>query len=263
MLIWFILLIVALWFISKITAKSMDKKLKEEAERQKKEALQLALQKKTDEFNAVWRQKMAETQAKTAQQNKLPTKVGSHPLQYQYIFSFDLLPGTKLPDVTDEISVSAQDSKIILSANGSAFGEILNPRKAEMVQDFQRCNYPVLTILEGVGQHVKMGFYRDRRTGNEWREQVVIPLVPYMTARSQKALLEADPDEELCWGDYSPNYEAQDVRVGEIKIGRLPDEIIKRNPYLIYLERVETYETQKSGTVYIPYVRLYFSHQNT
>lgn len=46
MTVWIVLLIFGVWFIGKMTAKSMDMKLKEEEERKKKEALQRELERK-------------------------------------------------------------------------------------------------------------------------------------------------------------------------------------------------------------------------
>ena len=208
-------------------------------------------------------QRIQAEQANPPASPSLPVKIGTHALQYQYTFAFDLLPDATRPDPSEEITVSADSMKIYLAKGDAVFGEILDPRKAEMVRDFQRCSRPVLAVVESDGLHVRMGFYRDKRIGNEWREQVVIPLMPYTDAQAQAALSSADPDEELSWGDYSASYDPQDVRIGEIKIGRLPDEMAKRYPYLIYLERIEKDEDRKFGTVYIPYVRLYFDHPNT
>ncbi len=194
---------------------------------------------------------------------KYPSSIDGHPLQYHYELDIEPVDGVNiikdiLVDCEKIADVSLADGKICLSLNGFAFGYLNDEKKAKMVSDFQKKDFPVNAIIRKDGVHASLRFYRDRRVGAERREQEVVELTAYKGKARQEEIELLSPGDELTIEEEN----GQAFVYSSETIGKLPAKIAKRyaddNLYGVWVEDIKEEETGDGDIIYVPYVRIYW-----
>lgn len=198
---------------------------------------------------------------------KFPLKKDGHPIQYAYALHVDPAPGVDLIGdiIRDEekfVIPSPTKDEIVLSYEDTLIGTIRSTEKAAMLSDWIKKGLPYDAILRADGKTVNLRFYKDKRTGNEYREQTVVALVGYKSQTKQDAISFLETGDEL---DLEENYareDAVDVLCDGIeKIGSLPKKVAQRvieeGAYAAFYEKGEEQETD-NGDIIKPYIRIYW-----
>lgn len=198
---------------------------------------------------------------------KLPTKKDGHPIQYAYVLDIDPADGVDLfddiiQDTEKFVIPSPAGNEIILIYEDKLIGKISNPEKAKMLSDWIKKGFPYDAILRADGKTINLRFYRDKRTGNEYREQTVIAWTSYKSQAKQDALSFLEPGDAL---DLEENYGREDavdvLYDGLEKIGSLPKKIAHRvleeGAYGAFYEKSESQDTD-DGEIIKPYIRIYW-----
>ena len=213
---------------------------------------------------------MADIKAEISEETKikkypLPSKIDGHPIQYAYIKDFEPQNGI---DVTKDIldgeerivEIHSSNENIELFWNGKIFGIIHDPQKAEMVSDWQRKGLPCHAILLSNGKQVNLRFYRDKRIGNEFREQTIVALSDYKSAAKQEVIEFLENGDELHLVENCDKDDAVDVipRYDLDKIGSLPKEIavkyLQEGAFGAFYERGD----ENDDGVIKPYIRIFW-----
>ncbi len=193
----------------------------------------------------------------------------NQPLKYAY--DFDVVPAPGIDVIKDILGTAEKyvkpvpaGNEIVLRYDGRVFGKILDHKKAEMLADWIRGGFPFEAILRTNGK-VNLRFYKDKRKGNEFREQTVTALTAFKSESRQTIIGFLEPGEEL---EPSENFERQDtvdiLYMGIDKIGSLPKKLAQRyineGAYGVFYEKGEdTEDVDKYGDPVIrPYVRIYW-----
>ena len=198
---------------------------------------------------------------------KFPTKKNGHPIQYAYAFDITPAPGIDIiNDIIDDsekfLIPEPMGDEISLTYNGVIVGSIKNPEKAVMLNDWIKKGFPYDAILRADGKTVNLRFYRDKRIGNEYREQTVVAITGYKSGSKQDSISFLEPGDEVDLGENYEREDTVDVLIDGIdKIGALPKKIatrvIEEGAYAAFYEKGEAQETD-DGTIIKPYIRIYW-----
>lgn len=199
------------------------------------------------------------------------SKIGTHPLKYLY--DRELIPADGVDIINDVlideekiVDVKADGDRIALVYGGKTVGYVDDPSKAQMVSDFAEKGFPVQAVIRPSGKDVTLRFFKDGRVGQEWREQSVFKLTGYKSNSCQEAMEgmedgdELEVEEETDDDGENSKYIVKN-RLDE-KIGKLPAAAEKKceekDPYGVWLEKIEETHTDGGDWVYVPYVRIYW-----
>ena len=194
---------------------------------------------------------------------KFPKRVDGHLIQYAYGMNFTPLEGV---DVTRDIlngeerlvEVVSNGSIIDLYFNERKFGYIQDQSKAQMVFDWKYKGFPCHAILLSSDNKVNLRFYRDKRIGNETREQTIVALISYKSVRKQEIIEFLENGDELIFEENYDKEDAVDIIAECDKIGSLPKKIAVR-----YLQDgafgafYEHGEENDEGII-TPYIRIFW-----
>lgn len=209
---------------------------------------------------------MVDIQAENAiKKYRFPEKVDGHPLQYEYERSFIPEAGVNIvADILDGeerlIDARPTEKTIELSLDGKVFGIIHDDKKAEMLSDWNRKGFPCQVVLLDTGASVNIRFYRDKRIGNEFREQTVVRLTKYKDDYAQQVIELLDPGDELKLEEISDDDDNDIVEVlsSDEYIGQLPAKATARyleeGAYGAFFEKGQ----ENDDGIIIPYVRIYW-----
>lgn len=192
------------------------------------------------------------------QQKQLSQMLQGNPLRYSYLLDVIPAAGTDIgavwQGVDKYVELIPEGDNISVLLAGFLFGHINKPDKAKMLSDWKRKDLPYQAILASAGS-VRLGFYKDERRGQEWREQTVCKLTRYKKVDSQDALAymyagqicDAEDDDGTVW-----------VSDGVENIGALPAAFVDRfndeDCYGVFIEKIE----EDSDGNFVPYVRIYW-----
>lgn len=195
-----------------------------------------------------------------------PGQKDGHPLQYSYNRPFTKIPGIDiradvLVDREREVDVQANGDLIELVFNGKVIGTISDSSKAQMVSDWKRKGFPCSAIVLRSCVEVVLRFYRDKRIGNEQRQQDVFALTAYKSSSKQDTILCLSPGDEL---DLEEDWEHEDsvivLGIGE-PIGKLPKKYatkyLNEGAYCVYFEKYEEVDDEYNYIVK-PFIRIYW-----
>ncbi len=194
----------------------------------------------------------------------IPSQKNGAPLAYKYSVDFLLTNRDALEkNVTNNewmLEPKEIDGKIHLFSNDSDIGIL--KQKEDMLFDWIRRNDPYLLCIESVKSDSDTGkaflvFYRDKRKGNEWREQTVVALTAFKSQYKQELIMFLSEGEELqIEEDFDDHVIVSSA--GE-EIGRLPAKYAKRylqdGVYAVFFETSEETDDFKEK----PYVRIYWN----
>lgn len=157
--------------------------------------------------------------------------------------------------------------------------------RADMVKDWLKRNDPIAVYLQRLAANedgtvvvstVFLAFYRDRRKGQEWREQTVVALLNYKSKeRQENMMFMREGDEVTLEEDYdvvfslNGNYEEDESKEGlvyynDAPIGKLPAKYVRKlkeqTPYGAFIETLEDEEKPNAMFEYYtkPYIRIYW-----
>lgn len=198
---------------------------------------------------------------------RLPERIDGAPLVYQYP---DVMTKLLNEDILYEAADKGQwefdvqkvgdDYHLFILDTDAAI--LRDKRREEMLDDWIRRDDPYKALLNKLTADgtltIFLAFYRDRRKGQEYREQSVVTLTGYKSEEVQDILLgygEGDPLEL----EESDEKEGRiDVVKDGFRLGSLPAKIAKRcedaDPYVF----VESVELDDDGKYYVPTVRIYW-----
>ena len=195
-----------------------------------------------------------------------PGQKDGHPLQYSYNRPFTKIPGIDiradvLVDREREVDVQANGDLIELVFNGKVIGTISDSSKAQMVSDWKRKGFPCSAIVLRSCVEVVLRFYRDKRIGNEHRQQNVFALTAYKSDDKQDTILCLSPSDEL---DLEEDWDHEDsvivLGIGE-PIGKLPKKYatkyLNEGAYCVYFEKYEEVDDEYNYIVK-PFIRIYW-----
>ena len=195
-----------------------------------------------------------------------PGQKDGHPLQYSYNRPFTKIPGIDiradvLVDREREVDVQANGDLIELVFNGKVIGTISDSSKAQMVSDWKRKGFPCSAIVLRSCVEVVLRFYRDKRIGNEHRQQNVFALTAYKSDDKQDTILCLSPGDEL---DLEEDWDHEDsvivLGIGE-PIGKLPKKYatkyLNEGAYCVYFEKYEEVDDEYNYIVK-PFIRIYW-----
>ena len=213
---------------------------------------------------------MADIKSKISDEAKikkypLPSRIDGHPIQYAYIENIDPQTGIDITqDILDGeervVEIHSSSENIELLWNGKVFGIIHDPKKAEMVSDWQRKGLPCHAVLLSNGDQVNLRFYRDKRIGNEFREQTIVALSSYKSAAKQEVIEFLENGDELQLEENYDKDDAVDVipRHDLDKIGSLPKNIaakyLQEGAFGAFYERGD----EDDDGIIKPYIRIFW-----
>lgn len=195
----------------------------------------------------------------------VPQRAGEAPLQYQY--RLRLTPESGI-DVASailkgeerivQVGYDEDDKAVLLAEDDKIFGRIRDEKKMEMVRDFMKRGDPVGAVLREDAATVDLLFFRDRRKGQEWREQTVVKLTGCKSKACQEWITLLTPGDEV-------EVEEDDEHEGRVNvsqcgnlIGRLPAAAAKRwleeEGVLTVVESVD----MDDNADYYPSIRIYW-----
>lgn len=132
--------------------------------------------------------------------------------------------------------------------------------RVDMLRDWLRRGDPFLLCFENLSEENgcfgHIAFYRDKRKGNEWREQTVVSLISYKSGEKQEVI------EYLNEGDEVQIEEEDDDNViitsNDEMIGKLPKKYVRRcveeGVHSAFIEKLEYDEGGKMQ----PFIRIYW-----
>ena len=135
--------------------------------------------------------------------------------------------------------------------------------RVDMLRDWLKRGDPFLLYFENLSKENgclgRIAFYRDKRKGNEWREQTVVSLVSYKSGEKQEVL------ESLQEGDEVQIEEEDDDNVSitsdDQMIGKLPKKYARRcveeGAHSAFIEKLEYDEVGKMQ----PFIRIYWTNR--
>lgn len=121
---------------------------------------------------------------------------------------------------------------------------------------------PYLAVLRAPGDKVSFAFYKDKRKGNEYREQTVTTLTGFKSKAKQQtiSLLEKGDELEL---EEDFNHEGSVIvsYIGD-PIGNLPkktaDKFLQDGVYAAFFEKSEEIESSDCEMIEKPSIRIYW-----
>lgn len=194
----------------------------------------------------------------------IPDYLDGAPRNYLYHVSFDLqnraVAEKMQADKNWKIDVKDEAGKIIFSYGGQTLGFLST--RADMMRDWLQRGDPYLCYLEKVTDDESVAviaFYRDKRKGQEWREQEVVALTNFSNEEAQSEIELLHEGDELEVNAPSDEDEDCFVTCDRSEIGKLPKRIVKRmidaEPWGIFYERGE--ESDETGKIK-PFVRIFW-----
>lgn len=224
-------------------------------------------------FLDVFKKKKSPVQGKelTAQSHKVkpivfPTKKNGHPIAYAYALPFTSFSTVNietdiLKDCEKFVSAIPEERGICLSYNGVPFGIITDMKKSEMLSDWCKKNLPFDAILRADGKTINLRFYKDKRMGNEFREQTVVSLTGFRGSEKQEMIELIEPGEEIILEENYDKEDAVDAFYQGVKIGSLPKKIALRfldeGAYGTFYEKSEELENDDE-IILKPIIRIYW-----
>lgn len=159
------------------------------------------------------------------------------------------------------LNVKDIDGAIHVLSNGDDIGILLD--RTDMVQDWLKRGDPYFFCIEHVYPDEPekeatgvLAFYRDKRKGQDWREQTVVSLTAYKADDKQAAICFCKEGEEL---ELEEDYEHEDaviVLASGSEIGKLPKKYavkyLEEDAYGVFFEKTETDNDYNEK----PYVRI-------
>lgn len=154
-------------------------------------------------------------------------------------------------------------NEVHVLSGGADVGILLE--RCDMVKDWLKRGDPYFLCVQSLMDDdtstctALLVFYRDRRKGQEHREQTVVSLVGYKSAEVQNNICLLHEGEELKIEEGDEREGQMNVTVDGLFLGRLPTKIVKRyeedDVYGVFFEGTEDEETSK-GNVDKPLVRI-------
>lgn len=194
--------------------------------------------------------------------------MGGEPRSYQYLLDFVAYNPQDVEALLSDgdiiVDARPKEGQIEIVASDMPIGYVDKPGLAKMLSDFIRREEPYFAVLRYPGDKMVLAFYRDRRKGQEQREQTVSTLTRYKSSEAQDNIsFLSEGDELQLESDYDNNgNEFVAVESDAGIIGRLPKKIAERvsydQPYGVFFEKYEEVETDDFETIYKPYVRIYW-----
>lgn len=197
----------------------------------------------------------------------IPEEKDGAPLQYTYTVKISLLDEAALrhhhknkewyfipKDIDGEMHLFLGDDDIA----------ILNQRE-DMLRDWIRRKDPYIICFKNLseknGATAFIAFYKDKRKGNEWREQIVVALTSYKSSEKQDIIELMHPGEEVFLEEDETGVA---VMVDGEPIGKLPQKyatrFIEEGIYAAFLEKTE-YDDGGNNSNYKerPYIRIFWT----
>lgn len=197
----------------------------------------------------------------------IPDRKDGAPLQYTYTVKISLLNETALRAHHENknwyFTPQDIDGKVHLFLGDDDIA-ILKQRE-DMLRDWIRRGDPYIicfkNLSEKSGATAFIAFYRDKRKGNEWREQTVVALVSYKSSEKQDIIMSLQEGDEVTLVEDDTSVE---VRVDGDPIGKLPKKYAKRyieeDAYGAFFEKIE-YDEGDSNLNFKqqPYIRIFWT----
>lgn len=194
--------------------------------------------------------------------NVYPLKKNGQPLRYAYTRNIVPMSGVNVAQAVlgnseKEVDIRPNGANIELLYNGMVFATIPDEEKAKMVSDWEKKGLPCNAILLAPGDKVNLRFYKDKRIGNEYREQDVLSLLSYKSEDKQDTIAYLENGDEL---DFEEDYEHETVSISSVgnPIGRLPKKyavkFLEEGAYAVFFEKAEANEEN----INIPFIRIYW-----
>ena len=190
-------------------------------------------------------------------------RVDGQPLVYNYVLPFEATTHDTHPGEELEASADREGDTIRYWVDGIMVGQTAEAKRAQMVEDFTESGDPCLAYILSDRTTVNLRFFRDRRKGQEWREQAVIIPVSYKGTARQETISVLSPGDPLELDE--ADAPGSILYRGEI-IGKLPSKEWKRAEdegiYGLFVEDVieeeQAVDEYKGDykTVYIPHIRI-------
>lgn len=193
----------------------------------------------------------------------IPSKKDGAPMAYKYSVSFLLTNEDALvmSMANKEYFLTAKeiDGSFHLFSGDTDIGVLL--QREEMMRDWIKRDDPYLICVEKISGDSDMctaflAFYKDKRKGNDWREQSVVALTSYKSEEKQENIMFLEEGEELSLEDDLDDHVV--VYSGGLEIGKLPAKYARRfledGAYAVFFERTEETDDWKEK----PYVRIYW-----
>ena len=124
--------------------------------------------------------------------------------------------------------------------------------------DFKKKGLPCHALLLSNGEEVNLRFYKDKRFGNEYREQTVCKLTGCKSESKQETISFMDIGDEV---DLEEDYDHDDAVIASYQgdpIGKLPKKValrfLQEEAYAAYLEKLEQDDEFRD----IPHIRIYW-----
>lgn len=201
-------------------------------------------------------------------QVKLPERVDGAPLLYQYKgVNAELLNKEVFYQAAEkglwELTPKKIDGAYHLFLLNTDAAILRDKKKEEMLDDWIRRGDPYKALLNKLTAEgnltIFLAFYRDRRKGQEWREQSVVTLTGYKSEEVQDYLFGYEQGEPLELEESHEKEGRIDVVKNGFRLGSLPAKIAKRcedaDPYGIFVESIDL---DDDGEYYVPTVRLFW-----
>lgn len=178
-----------------------------------------------------------------------PEHADGQPLQYSYRLEFEPEPGVDVradilagEEKIVQVGYDDETGDVLLVHEGTLFGRIHNAQQANMVRDYLGRKNPVGAILLEDCKTVVLRYYRDRRIGQEWREQTVVKLQNCKSTRRQELIASLTPGDELDIEEDEEGSGKLYVTEKGQPIGTIPAKLARRfyddGGYLIAVERI-------------------------
>lgn len=192
-----------------------------------------------------------------------PGQIDGAFLKYRYSVNMEVTNYTALLNAAKQeqwqLSPKLIGDAVHLFAGNADVGIIRE--RADMIKDWIRHGDPYIAAIQNLNTETKdctvfLGFYQDRRKGQEYREQSVVTLQPIKNEEKQLLLSLMSPGFEL---DFDEDDDRVYVMDGTDRLGRLPRAIEKKyidtGAFGVFFEGQE--EDDETGAV-TPSVRIYW-----
>lgn len=195
-------------------------------------------------------------------------KIDGLPLAYNYVLPF--MPATDPhPGEEMEALVDLDGDTILYLVDGVIVGKTKHVKQAQMVADFKRSGDPCIAYILRFRDGVNLRFFRDRRRGQEWREQAVIVPISFKGTSRQEEISVLAPGDPL---ELDEDEDPGSILYHGEPIAKLPDKERKRAEeegiYGLFVEDVTTDEEaidEYSGdykTIYTPHIRIIWTNRS-
>lgn len=197
----------------------------------------------------------------------IPERKDGAPLQYTYTVKISLLNEAALRTHHENknwyFTPKDIDGKIHLFLGDDDIATL--SQREDMLRDWIKRNDPYIICFKNLsekdGATAFIAFYRDKRKGNEWREQTVVALLSYKSTEKQDIIETLKEGDEVTLVDVGTGVE---VWVDHEPIGKLPSKHAKRyieeDAYGAFYEKFE-YDEGDSNLNFKqqPYIRIFWT----